>query len=260
MHAPKPLSVHQTLAQLAGDHPALIPKLFELELDFCCGGKRSLAEACADHGLDPERLLGEFTVLLRDRKIQEKAGLPTWTPDQGGRLIDYILDRFHKGHRAVFPGLKKMMAKVSRVHGDRLPFLADLETAVEQLISELEPHMQKEELVLFPMMRFLFGEAKHAPLTCSGTIPGRTIPGRTIPGRTDPGPPIRVMRMEHEAAGMILERIRELTHGHQLPEGACLTFANLYASLQELDREIRLHIHLENNLLFPMIEARVAQA
>lgn len=237
------LSADQTLGQLAAAYPAVIPKLFEKDLDFCCGGDRSLAEACAERQLDPSALLMELSGLVGDWRSRDESGLPAWGPDQGSDLIDFILDRFHEGHRRVFPGLRKMMDKVLRAHGDRHRFLADLNLAVLDLIAELEPHMQKEELVLFPLIRFLLGENDHAPGACSGT---------------DPGPPIRMMRLEHDLAGEILARIHALTHEFQLPEGVCASFSSLYTTLARLDREIRLQIHLENNVLFPMVEAWAA--
>ena len=98
--------------------------------------------------------------------------------------------------------------------------------------------MQKEEIILFPLIRFLAGDADQAPTMCHGA---------------DPSMPIQMMRLEHEQAGALLTRIRELTGSFELPEGACRSFSNLYATLEALEREIHLHIHLENNVLFPMV-------
>jgi regulator of cell morphogenesis and NO signaling len=159
-------------------------------------------------------------------------------------LIDYILERFHAGHRRDFETLVPMIAKIHRVHGGKSPHLADLAQLCDELIADIEPHMVKEEQVLFPLLLNLAG-AKD---------------GRTSSCTMDPSGPIGVMRAEHERVGQLLDRIVAVSEGFTPPEWACATYRGTYTLLAKLDREIRLHVHLENNVLFPMAADLMAQS
>ncbi len=227
------------IGELAARLPRLIPALWDKGLDFCCGGEQSLARAAAAKGLDPAALARELQTQARADATADD-DLPVWEPDDVEAAIDYILARFHEGHRAAFPGLLEMMAKVRRRHGDNFPFLNRLSDLVQELAAELGPHMEKEETVLFPLIR------RHA---AKG--------GAADPARfgLDPRMPIQAMRIEHEGTGRLIDEIRRMTGDFTPPAGACATFVGLYQGLAALDREIRLHVHSENNALFPMVEA-----
>jgi regulator of cell morphogenesis and NO signaling len=231
-----------TLGSLAADYPALIPWFLEKDWDFCCGGNRALAEVAGD---DPNGLaesIATITSLIRTLPDTGTAPLPAFAERQPAPLISYILERFHEPHRQIFPGLRQMAEKVRDVHGDRHPWLADLKSHVGKLIDDLVGHMLREEQVLFPMTLNL-GTERAAHFGCSGG---------------NPTMPIKVMRTEHEDAADLMERIVLMTSRFTPPQDACATFRAYFRSLADLDRELRLHMHLENNVLFPMIAAEYA--
>lgn len=189
-------------------------------VDFCCGGERSLRDACARLGVDPAQLLAEVE---GEAAAEDEVD---WMSAPLGDVIAHILTRFHRPLDEELPRLGAMVRKVVRVHGDKDPArFAGLAEAFAALVGELVPHMQKEERVLFPWI--LSGRGASA------------------------GAPVRVMEAEHDHAGELLRRIRALTDDYTPPEGACGTWRALWAGLEELEADLHAHIHLENNVLFP---------
>ncbi len=222
-----------TLGELASKSPELIPLLFQKDLDFCCGGKQRIDEACQQKGLNLQTFLAE----IQEYKTHTSAGpVPTWQEDQLPALIEFILTRFHAGHRRDFEMLSPLMAKVLKAHAVRNPDLAELSRLCDALIADIEPHMQKEEQILFPLMLRLAGEEIQSGPLCT----------------MDPSGPIRVMLMDHDQVGGLLDQMVKLTHQFSPPDWACSTYKGLLVLLDRLNQEIRLHIHLENNVLFPM--------
>ena len=146
-------------------------------------------------------------------------------PQTETSLIDHILTRFHEDHRAEVPRLLAMARKVEEVHGDKPACPTGLAAHLEHMNEELELHMQKEEEVLFPLLRA--GRGRMAQM------------------------PIHVMEEEHEEHARNLARMRELAHGFVPPDEACNTWRALYLGLEELERDVMEHVHLENNVLFP---------
>ena len=227
------LETTSTLGELSRAYPSLIPCFWEKGLDFCCGGNQTIAELCAERRWDPDGFLAELSNHL------EAAGpVPSWEPGSQAPLIDYILERFHEGHRRDFATLEGLVAKVTRVHGARWPRLHEIAELVSDLITDIEPHMMKEERILFPI---ILGLAGH--------------PVGGLPPMMSPRGPIQVMLMEHEQVGRILDKLVEATDRFTPPEWACNTLRGLFALLEKLNLEIRLHVHLENNVLFPMVPA-----
>ncbi len=230
-----------TLGQLAVAHPELIPWLQEQDIDFCCGGNQTVGELCQTRGIAFE----EFAATAATREtVSREAGdrvVPSWEPGQEEALIAYILDRFHTGHRRDFPVLESLMEKVGQTHGEKLPALAELAELLDALIADVEPHMQKEERVLFPLIYRMLGLDYDGP----------------EPPAIHPMMPMGVMRNEHEHVGGLLKSMTALTDGYTPPEWACASMKALYAGLASFDAELRLHIHLENNALFPMVEDRL---
>ncbi len=230
-----------TLGDLAQCAPTLMPWLIQQDLDFCCGGHERLDAAATRLGLN----WPDFRQQLEARvKASERTLTPTWQAGGEIALIDHILVAFHASHRADFPPLEAMLAKVCHAHGEKVPLLAELARCVRALIADLEPHMQKEEQVLFPLIRKLCGDASARP-AC---------------GPASPLLPMQVMRGEHELAGHLLGQLRNLTDNYAQPSWGCATVRALFLALADLDRLLREHIHLENNVLFPMVEVRLAAA
>lgn len=206
-----------TLADLAVRKPAASRVFKRHRLDFCCGGRRALAEACVARGLDPEAVWGEI----------EREAAPTSTPplDDANALIDFILERYHEPLRRELPELVALAKRVERAHGQKPDCPHGLAEMLETMQSEVLSHLEKEEWVLFPMLR------AHVGNTARG--------------------PIAVMQREHDDHGASLARMRELTADLTAPAYACTTWRALYLRLAELESELMDHIHLENNVLFP---------
>lgn len=210
----------QSLGQLARQIPGATSVFHEFDLDFCCGGKTTLREAAREKGIDADAIGTRLAALTADREPGDR----DWGEAAPSELIDHILVRFHERHREQLPELIRLARRVETVHGDRpdCPLgLADHLTVMRQ---ELESHMQKEEQVLFPMLRRGLGAMADGP--------------------------IHVMRMEHDDHGESLQRIAALTNNITLPRAACNTWRALYLGLRALREDLMEHIHLENNILF----------
>jgi len=215
-----PITPSMTLADLAATRAGASRVFYRHDLDFCCHGRVSLADACAKKRIAVDALVRELEA--------ETANQPDFRrfDDQPiADLIQHLLDRFHTPHRAELQRLLEMARKVEKVHADKSSCPRGLADHVANIAEELEAHMQKEEQVLFPMI--LGGRGRSASM------------------------PIQVMEEEHEDHGRNLERLRELTHQFTPPEEACGTWRALYLGLHELDEQLMQHIHLENNVLFP---------
>lgn len=204
-------------------------------LDFCCGGKKTVKEACAEKGLDVTRI--EQELQSADQNLATSRPLPynDWSIDF---LADYIVNTHHSYVAKTLPDLRTYAAKVARVHGSRHPELLAIHTLVEEINAELTSHMIKEEKVLFPYIKELVAESKSA--ASPAPSPFTTVQQ-----------PINMMEMEHEAVGHNLEQIRELSRNYVLPEDACASYSLLYRLLEEFEDDLHTHVHLENNILFP---------
>jgi regulator of cell morphogenesis and NO signaling len=219
------------ISDIATADPGTIRVFQQHQIDFCCGGKIPLGEACAIHGIDVAELVAELNA----------AGRPT----EHGRawetlasLIAHIQVRYHEPLRSELPRLAAMMAKVVQRHGDRQPeTLLPLRDTFEQLASELISHMAKEDGVLFPTIVAAEAGARNSPESAESWQWIRQ--------------PIDVMEAEHETAGAAMKTMRELTDDYTPPPDACPTFRGLYHGLAELERDMHVHVHLENNILFP---------
>jgi len=224
-----------TVAEIASTMPRAIPVFQKHGIDFCCGGRRSLAEVCNESGVGFETIVGEI-----ETAGLEPAGSETdWATEPLGALIDHILSRFHAGLKDELPRLQALAEKVATVHGanhpETLPALRDTFGALK---TELDAHLEKEERVLFPYVRELETAAR-------GLRPAFSIPLGLATGA------IGVMEREHEVAGLALRTIHRLTEGFRPPDDACGSFRALYAGLEIFEADLHRHIHLENNVLFP---------
>jgi regulator of cell morphogenesis and NO signaling len=209
----------QTLADLAIRLAGASRVFHRHRLDFCCGGQRSLADACAARSLDPQTIVDE---LARETAVPTAAD---WSRRPLAELVDHIVARYHEPLRAELPELVRMARRVESVHSEKPGCPLGLGDHLASVEEELDLHMQKEEQVLFPMIRA-----------------GR---GALVGG------PVSVMEQEHDEHARALRRTRELTGDIQAPPHACTTWRALYLRLDALERELMEHIHLENNVLFP---------
>ena len=225
------ISPNKTLAELVADRPGRARVLEQLGLDYCCGGKQPLAEACAQKGLDTQTVQAALTE-ADDRSVV--AAEQNWSQATLTELIEHILATHHAFLRRELPRLSELLTKVVDVHGPRHPELAECRTQFQALREELESHMEKEECILFPTIQDLEATRSLDSVHC-GSVRN----------------PIRVMEMEHENAGAALTRLRELTGGYAPPADACGSYRALLSGLSDLEADLHQHIHKENNILFP---------
>ncbi len=226
----------KTIGELVAEAP-LRANIFEKRrIDYCCNGHRTLEQVCVDTGIPIQELVAE----LAGQTSPE--GAVDWRIRSLTELTTHIVERHHKYLRSALPSIALKMDKVVAVHGDAHPFLAATQAVFQALSNELTSHMAKEEMVLFPHIVAMESAQRN-------NAPQPLAPGGTVRN------PIRMMEHEHDDAGRALSRIRELTSGHEPPEGACNTFCALYAQLAELEDDLHAHIHLENNILFPRAAA-----
>jgi regulator of cell morphogenesis and NO signaling len=210
----------QTLAALATAEPAATRVFLRHKLDFCCGGKRTLVEACAQAGLDASTVEREL-----DAEAARSDDVVRWEQRSPAELADHIEAHYHAALRRDVPPLIEAARKVERVHAEKAEVPAGLADELAAFWEEMQSHMHKEEKVLFPMLR-------------------RGVRGAAV------APPVAVMMHEHDDHALRLARIRELTGGISTPAHACATWRALYAGLAQMETELMLHIHLENNILF----------
>ncbi|MDP4150711.1 MAG: iron-sulfur cluster repair di-iron protein [Bacteroidota bacterium] len=226
--------LNETLGHLVAGDSRKAEIFKKYGLDFCCGGKKTVRQACGEKGLDTDRVEQE---LRETGKMAASRHLPynEWPLDF---LADYIVNTHHSYVKRTLPDLKAYAGKVAKVHGGQHPELEPIRQLVQEVNDELTEHLYKEERVLFPYIKALV-TAKN------GGQPLQTAGFGTVQN------PIRMMETEHETVGKSLARIRELSRNYVLPEDACATYGLLYKMLEEFEEDLHLHVHLENNILFP---------
>lgn len=224
--------IDDTVGAIVRDHPALSRLFEEAHLDYCCGGKRTLAEACHQQGLDP----AAFLTQLADYATSESSPEVNLAALSLTELADHI-ERIHHAylHREL-PRLENMVTKVAAVHGDKEPRLIPIKDIFLALSAELSTHLMKEEQVLFPIIR---------QLEATATLP--MIHGGTIAIAS----PVQCMESEHDEAGKALRELRQLTDDYTPPAWACNTYRALLDALLTFEQDMHQHIHKENNVLFP---------
>ena len=222
----------RTVGDLVADDFRAAAVFEEFGIDFCCGGRRTLDEACRAVAADPRTVVHALTALPREIDTVEDPA--RWPIPQ---LIDYIVTTHHAYLRSAMPAIARHLSKLREVHGARHPELAQVAAYFEQIVADLSQHMLKEEQVLFPYVR---------DLAEAGDSCGRTqSPFGTVAN------PIRMMEREHREVSDALTLIRELTSGYAAPSDGCTTYAVTMEELQQFERDLHRHVHLENNVLFP---------
>jgi len=211
-------------------HPQTSRVFESLKIDYCCGGGKPLDQACRDRQLDPLQVLHKIEEAIKS--FDEPSA--DWTTVSLCELCDHIEQTHHAFLKIELPRLAGLIAKVVNAHGESREELPQLQQVFGELRAELEPHMFKEEQVLFPAIRQL-EQSKDNPAFPFGTVAN----------------PIRMMEQEHDNAGSGLEQIRNLTHEFAVPEGACNTYRAMLDGLSELEANMHQHVHKENNILFP---------
>ncbi|MBK5259744.1 MAG: iron-sulfur cluster repair di-iron protein [Thermoanaerobaculia bacterium] len=219
----------KTIGELALEVVNAIPVLERMNIDYCCRGGRSIAEACRDAGVT-------FTELMSTLGEPRVSGDMAWQTRSLSELQRHIIDTHHVYTRQAIETITLLADKVANRHGANHPEVIDVHRLAFALANDVLPHMMKEEEILFPYVEQLERNGSESlPGSCFGTIAN----------------PIRVMMLEHEGVGAILADLRRVTGGYALPDDACLSFRALYERLADLEQDLHKHIHLENNLHFP---------
>lgn len=222
------------LAELVEQNPARARVLEERNLDFCCGGDASLAEACDEEGLDVGALREELEAV--DERAETDEDMEFDSPTE---LADFIVDHHHGYLRDELGPLGDLVEKVQRVHGDNHPELHEVADAFEELAREIPVHLSEEEQILFPAVRKLDNDdAMQAELAAAAEV---------LDGLVD----------DHDETAEHLERIRQATDDYEVPDDACPSYENMLARLEKLEHDLHLHVHRENHMLFPEVRDRV---
>lgn len=200
-------------------------------IDFCCKGNTPLTEACAKKNISVDQVIKEIHT-LKSSASGETTAYNAWSPSQ---LIDHIEEKHHRYVTEKIPVILLFLNKLCKVHGGRHPELHEVYQLFLDSAGELTQHMKKEELILFPRIMKL----SSASSEINGMTPGMVFS------------PIEMMMHEHDKEGERFRRISELTNNYQVPSDGCTTYQVAYAMLREFEQDLHLHIHLENNILFP---------
>ncbi len=229
------VNTEQTVREIALGNPATI-RIFEtLGIDYCCGGRRSLAEACASANVPVAKALELLSALGSEAKPVDEVD---WSAASFEALIDHIVGHHHTYIRQEAPRLNQLAHKVVSKHGPNHPELASIQDLFSALSQELSAHLLKEEQILFPYLHRL-----EAARTTGAELPPSCFDSVEMP--------ISRMLAEHDDAGALLARLRALSDNFQAPPEACPSFLGLYQGLEDFERDLHHHIHLENNILFP---------
>ena len=227
-----PATADRTLADLVTADPGAARVLERYGLDYCCGGGRPLDAACAEAGVDPTAVLDALATTPDEPS-------PDWATMAPEVLVDHLEATHHVYLHTELPRLTALADKVADVHGGRHPELVAVRDTYAELRADLEPHLMKEEQILFPLIRELVASSGTAEPHCGSLELG----------------PIRVMMMEHDRAGELLAELRSATGGYEVPDDGCASYRALYEGLAALEADTHLHVHKENNVLFPAVIA-----
>jgi len=227
-----------TIGQLVAERSGRAGVFEKYGIDYCCGGKKTLAEACREQNLEPQTILAELEAADADPTSDSE----DWRKRPLAELADHIVLTHHAYLRAALPRLSFLIGKVENVHGKRHPELGRLAVLFADIRAEMETHSQKEEQILFPLCKEI-----EAGIHRDGVGP---IPLHNI---------VFVMESEHDHVGQVLATIRALTHDYQPPSDACPTYRVMLDGLAELEADLHRHIHKENNILFPRAIAMEAE-
>lgn len=223
-----PSLLHQPVGAIAAMDFRTAPLLSRAGIDFCCGGKMTLSEACLQNGINPSELQQSLFEAL-ESPLNKSAVYNEWPI---GFLCDYITHVHHTYVRSVLPDLLTFTQKIASVHGEHHPELIGIAGCMENINDEMVQHMKMEEEVLFPAIKSL--AVKKEP-TLKETIQSE----------------IRRMLTEHDYVGNASDDIMKVTHNYFEPEDACSTYRTALKLLKEFGEDLHIHVHLENNILFP---------
>jgi regulator of cell morphogenesis and NO signaling len=225
-----PLSTNTLIKDIVNELPKTSDVFKKFRIDFCCGGNIPLSQAIEANGINEEVLLEELRVVFEKHSSTE-TDLEVWTKSDSTTIIDHVVNHYHRTSEEELAQLSPYVTKVSRVHGDNHPELLKVYELFYEFKKELTEHMAKEEEIVFPLIK--------------------QLEDGTVENREEAINMIVELEKEHDHAGEILRQIRAVTSDYELPLDACGTYRLVYKRLEELEGLTFMHVHLENNILFP---------
>jgi regulator of cell morphogenesis and NO signaling len=225
-----PFSTNTLVRDIVNELPKTSDVFKKFRIDFCCGGNIPLSEAITANGINEEAIMEELRVVFEKYSAAE-TDLEVWTKSDSTTIIDHVINHYHRTSEEELSLLSPYVTKVSRVHGDSHPELLKVHELFYEFKKELMEHMAKEEAVVFPLIKQL----------ADGTVENREEAINMIVE----------LEKEHDHAGEILRQIRSVTSDYTLPLDACGTYRLVYKRLEDLEGLTFMHVHLENNILFP---------
>ncbi|MDU7069021.1 MAG: iron-sulfur cluster repair di-iron protein [Clostridium perfringens] len=221
-----------SLGEVVTVYPAVVKKFNDMELDYCCGGSKSLELALKEKGIDIDKFVEDLNKEFKEFKF-ENSQYVDWREKSSEELINHIVETHHAETFRLLKEIDSLMVKVFRVHFSHGPeLLMKVHSLFGKLKCELEEHLLKEENILFPLMiKYYQAKDKEEKKEIEGDI--------------------RIIVNEHEAAGDILKELTGVTDDYKVPEWGCISFKLLYDYLHDLEKDLFIHIHKENNILFP---------
>ena len=220
----------ETVGEIAAKDMRKAELLKKLGIDFCCGGKKSLEEACNEKGLDVVSVKNQLEETEKQPALGPQLDFNSFT---AAFLADYIVNVHHRYIQQNAPQIEDLAHKVAAHHGSNNPLLIEAYNKFNELAGELMTHMKKEEQILFPTIKFLESNG-HVKL-----------------GFDSIREPVFIMEKDHDIVGELMRDIRSLTDDYNVPAGSCNSVRMLYFKLEEFESDLHQHIHLENNILFP---------
>ncbi|MBL4952374.1 iron-sulfur cluster repair di-iron protein [Neobacillus sp. YIM B02564] len=225
-----PFTADSLVRDIVNELPKTSDIFKKKRIDFCCGGNIPLSQAVSQRGLDIDTVLEELKEVFEKYQDEEK-DVTVWTDSNSDTIIDYVIENYHRVSEEELKNLSPYVTKVSRVHGDNHPELLKVYELFNEFKKELLEHMEKEEATVFPLIR--------------------QLEKGTIENRQEAINQIVELEKEHDQCGEILRQIRSITSDYALPLDACGTYRLVYARLEALEGLTFMHVHLENNILFP---------
>ena len=226
------LDATKTVREFAVEVPQATRLFEKLGIDYCCGGGKSLTDACVQAKVSVDEVMEHLAAVPSENSEAD------WNLSDLADLVSHIVTKHHGYVRQELPRLEALLNKVASKHGERHPELARMQALFASLQSELLSHLMKEEQVLFPYIV----DCERAQRGSGGMRPPMFGTVRN---------PIHMMELEHDSAGDAIKEMRAISNGFTAPEDGCFSFKTLYQGLTEFEADLHQHIHLENNILFP---------
>lgn len=223
--------IEKTIGEIVAQDYRTAAVFEQFGIDFCCKGNRTIQDACAAKNISSDAVIQQLTALPPANLVIEEDYVQ-WPMD---KLTNHIEERHHGYVNEKMPLLLQYLEKVSKVHGKEHPEVVDIYELFRECAAELSMHMKKEELILFPFIRKIAGSNQLTKMPHFGTVEN----------------PVNMMRHEHDTEGERFRKIAVLSNDYTPPADACNTYRVSYAMLKEFEQDLHLHIHLENNILFP---------